>query len=100
MSLGPDTDDRSKSRTRCLAEQRSKLRAAAEHLNGDPTVRAVDIVPPTATETGDHALELTVGPDEHVRPTLLQTIAAHGLDLDSCEPMAAHTHRRVVLRPR
>ena len=93
-----DRDDRSK--VRCIAEARSKMRAAAEHFSGDPTVRAVDILSPTQTETGEHALELTVGEHERVRPTLLQTIAAHGLELDTCELMAAHTHRRVVLRPR
>ena len=98
MSLDPDAPE--KSRTRCIAEARSKMRAAAEHLSGDPTVRHVDILPPTRTETGEHALELTVGEHERLRPTLLQTIAAHGLELDSCELMASHTHRRVVLRPR
>ena len=96
--MSTDRDDRSKAR--CLAESRSKMRAAAEHLSGDPTVRHVDILPPTRTETGEHALELTVGEHELLRPTLLQTIAAHGLELDTCEYMASHTHRRVVLRPR
>ena len=97
MSTDPDAPE--KSRVRCLAEARRKMRAAAEHLSGDPTVRAVDILAPTQTGTGEHALELTVGEHERLRPTLLQTIAAHGLELDTCELMAAHTHRRVILRP-
>lgn len=95
MSLEPDRS----STVRCIAEARQKMRAAAEHLSGDPTVRAVDILGPTETETGEHALEVTLAESKRVRPTLLQTIAAHGLELDTCELMAAHTHRRVIVRP-
>jgi hypothetical protein len=95
MSLDPDHRS-----TRCLAEARQKMRSAAEHLNSDPTVAAVDIIPPTETATGEHAIELTVGPNEHLRPTLLQTIAAHGLEVDTVSLVANRTHRRAILRPR
>jgi hypothetical protein len=98
MSL--ESDRRSRSRTRCIAEARQAMRAAAEHLKADPTVEHVDILAPTQTETGEHALEVTLAEHERLRPAVLRTIASHDLDVDVCEPIAAHTHRRAILRPR
>ena len=90
----------SKSGVRCLAEARHAMRCAAEHLKADPTVDHVDIIPPTRSTTGEHALEVTLAESERLRPAVLRTIASHDLDVDTCELFAAHTHRRAILRPR
>ena len=81
----------------CTPATRSKLKAAAEHIRADPTVRAVDLLAPETDPSGRWTIEATTtGP---LRPALLQTIAAHGLAVDSVAPKAVHTHRRAVIRP-
>jgi len=81
----------------CAPDRRSKLKAAAEHINADPTVAAVDIVAPAEDPTGRWTIEATTsGP---LRPALLQTVAAHALAVDEVSHKAGYSARRVLIRP-